>query len=227
MTLLERLAELRLHLAHLREIRPRVATAADLDADLSLRNDVLHSLQIVCQVVIGAAGDLAARAGLPFEDYTEAIRCLPRTGRFPSELALALEGCHLAPTAPFQHWADRQRGRLARLHRKARRERVASWSPPAMWRAPSRSPAAGWGSSISLSTVGMRLSSAGVAAALSATGVGGLRPVCSAGRSSPLTQPSKRAAPTSPVGAVGQPAGEMRPSRTPRSKVRTTLPQRV
>lgn len=91
MTLVERLAELRLHLAHLREIRPRVGSAADLEADLSLRNDVLHSLQTVCQVVIDAAGDLAARAGLPFEDYTEAIRCLPRAGPFPRELAGELE----------------------------------------------------------------------------------------------------------------------------------------
>lgn len=91
MTIVERLAELRLHLAHLREIRPRVGSAADLEADLSLRNDVLHSLQTVCQVVIDVAGDLAARAGLPFEDYTEAVRSLPRAGPFPVELARALE----------------------------------------------------------------------------------------------------------------------------------------
>lgn len=91
MTPLERLAELRLHLAHLHEIRPRVESAADLETDLSLRNDVLHSLQTVCQVVIDVAGDLAARAGLPFEDYTEAVRCLPRAGPFPPELARELE----------------------------------------------------------------------------------------------------------------------------------------
>lgn len=91
MTLLERLAELRLHLAHLQEIRPRVRSAADLEADLSLRNDVLHSLQTVCQVVIDAAGDLAARAGLRFEDYTEAVRSLPRAGSFPPALARELE----------------------------------------------------------------------------------------------------------------------------------------
>lgn len=91
MTLVERLADLRLHLDHLRELRPRLESAADLEADLSLRNDVLHSLQTVCQVVIDVAGDLAARAGLPFEDYTEAVRCLPRTGPFPPELARELE----------------------------------------------------------------------------------------------------------------------------------------
>lgn len=91
MTLLERLAELRLHLAHLREIRSRVTSDADLETDLSLRNDVLHSLQTVCQVVIDAAGDLAARAGLPFEDYTEAVRRLPEAGPFPREMAKELE----------------------------------------------------------------------------------------------------------------------------------------
>lgn len=91
MTLLERLAELRLHLNHLREIRSRVGSAADLEADLSLRNDVLHSLQIVCQVVIDVAGDLAARAGLPFEDYTEAVRRLAEAGPFPREMVRELE----------------------------------------------------------------------------------------------------------------------------------------
>lgn len=60
-------------------------------SDLSLRNDVLHSLQIVCQIVIDVAGDLAARAGLPFEDYTEAVRRLPEAGPFPRELTRELE----------------------------------------------------------------------------------------------------------------------------------------
>lgn len=91
MTLVERLAELRLHLAHLGDLRERVGSARDLDADLSLRNDVLHSLQTVCQVVIDVAGDLAARAGLPFADYTEAVRHLPRSGPFPDDLARRLE----------------------------------------------------------------------------------------------------------------------------------------
>lgn len=91
MTLVERLAELRLHLEHLHEIRPGVESSDALRGDLSLRNDVLHSLQIVCQVVIDVAGDLAARAGLPFEGYTEAIRRLPEAGAFPRELASRLE----------------------------------------------------------------------------------------------------------------------------------------
>lgn len=91
MTLVERLAELRLHVDHLHEIRPSVESAGDLSTDISLRNDVLHSLMIVCQVVIDVAGDLAARAGLPFEDYTEAIRRLPESGPFPRELASRLE----------------------------------------------------------------------------------------------------------------------------------------
>lgn len=42
--LVERLAELRRHLAHLRELRPRVTNAEALRRDLSLHNDVLFSL---------------------------------------------------------------------------------------------------------------------------------------------------------------------------------------
>lgn len=90
MTLVERLAELRLHLDHLREIRPRVQEASDLRADLSLRNDVLHSLLIVCQAVIDAAGELSARAGLPFQDYTEGVRNLERL-EFDADVVRELE----------------------------------------------------------------------------------------------------------------------------------------
>ncbi len=58
--LVDRLAELRRHLAHLRAIRPRVSREV-LERDLSLHNDVLFSLLMVCQAVIDAAGELAAR----------------------------------------------------------------------------------------------------------------------------------------------------------------------
>lgn len=80
MTLVERLAELRLHLDHLRELRPRIGGVSDLRTDLSLRNDALHSLLIVCQAVIDAAGELSAREGLRFQDYTEGVRNLERLG---------------------------------------------------------------------------------------------------------------------------------------------------
>jgi uncharacterized protein YutE (UPF0331/DUF86 family) len=73
---LDRLAELRLHLDHLRELRPRVKDPVMLRNDLSLRNDVLHSLQTVCQVVIDIASELSARYLLRFQDYTEAVRNL-------------------------------------------------------------------------------------------------------------------------------------------------------
>jgi uncharacterized protein YutE (UPF0331/DUF86 family) len=89
--LVERLSELRRHLDHLREIRPRVAGRAALERDLSLHNDVLFSLLTVCQLVIDVAGDLAARRGDRFEDYTEAVRSLARDPRFPAELVLKLE----------------------------------------------------------------------------------------------------------------------------------------
>lgn len=91
MTLTERLAELRLHLNHLREIRPEVRGPESLMKDLSLRNDVFHSLQTVCQVVIDVSGELCARAGLPFQDYTEAVRNLARIGPFPISLVKELE----------------------------------------------------------------------------------------------------------------------------------------
>ena len=91
MTLVERLLELRLHLAHLEELRGTIADARQLEGDISLRNDVLHSLQTVCQIVIDIAGELSARHGLPFQDYTEAVRNLARIGPFPGDLVEALE----------------------------------------------------------------------------------------------------------------------------------------
>jgi uncharacterized protein YutE (UPF0331/DUF86 family) len=87
--LLERLAELRRHLAHLRDIRPRVTDPAALDVDLSLHNDVLYSLLTVAQIVIDVAGELSAREGHRFEDYTTAVRNLTRLG-FPANVVAEL-----------------------------------------------------------------------------------------------------------------------------------------
>jgi len=63
----------------------------DLERDLSLHNDVLFSLLTVCQLVIDIAGELAARRGDRFEDYTEAVRTLVRDPRFPAGLVEQLE----------------------------------------------------------------------------------------------------------------------------------------
>jgi uncharacterized protein YutE (UPF0331/DUF86 family) len=82
--LVERLAELRRHLDHLRLLRPRVTGAAALARDLSLHNDVLFSLLMICQAVIDIAGELAASRGDRFEDYTQAVRSLDRDSRFPA-----------------------------------------------------------------------------------------------------------------------------------------------
>jgi uncharacterized protein YutE (UPF0331/DUF86 family) len=84
--LVERLAELKRHLDHLRVIGPRVGSAADLERDLSLHNDVLYSLLTVCQLVIDIAGELSARRAERFEDYTEAVRNLAKDDRFPGPL---------------------------------------------------------------------------------------------------------------------------------------------
>lgn len=89
--LVERLAELRRHLDHLHALAPHVRSADDLATDLSLHNDVLFSLLTVCQLVIDVAGDLSARRGERFEDYTGAIRNLAHDPRFPAELVRALE----------------------------------------------------------------------------------------------------------------------------------------
>ena len=88
---LDRLAELRLHLAHLRELRPRVIDPETLRNDLSLRNDVLHSLQTICQVVIDIASELSARRQLRFQDYTEAVQNLSSFPEFPRTMIRVLE----------------------------------------------------------------------------------------------------------------------------------------
>jgi uncharacterized protein YutE (UPF0331/DUF86 family) len=89
--LVERLAELRRHLDHLAAIRPRVTGRDALARDLSLHNDVLFSLLTVCQLVIDIAGDLSARRGDSFQDYTEAVRNLGRDARFAPDLVRRLE----------------------------------------------------------------------------------------------------------------------------------------
>ena len=88
---LDRLAELRLHLEHLRTLRPRVKDPQMLRNDLSLRNDVLHSLQTVCQVVIDIASELSARHHRRFQDYTEAVQNLSSIPGFPPAMVRALE----------------------------------------------------------------------------------------------------------------------------------------
>ena len=87
--LVERMAERRRYLDHLRALRPRVTGPEALERDLSLHNDVLFSLT-VCQLVIAVAGELSARRGDRFEDYTEAIRNLARDERFPADVVREL-----------------------------------------------------------------------------------------------------------------------------------------
>ena len=89
--LVERLAELRLHLDHLQELRPKVPNRMALERNLSLHNDVLFSLLTVCQLVIDLAGELSARRGERFEDYKQAVQNLARDERFEPDLVLALE----------------------------------------------------------------------------------------------------------------------------------------
>lgn len=90
--IVERLAELRRHLDHLREIQPRITGSDILRRDLSLHNDVLFSLLTICQLVIDLAGEISSRRGLRFEDYTEAVRNLMSLEEFPPGLIHDLEG---------------------------------------------------------------------------------------------------------------------------------------
>lgn len=87
----ERLADLRRHLDHLAELRPRVAGPESLRRDLSLANDVLHSLLVVSQRVIDLAAELSTRRGLRFEDFQEAVRNLAIYEEFPDALIRRLE----------------------------------------------------------------------------------------------------------------------------------------
>lgn len=89
--LVERLADLREHARHLRELGPRVRDVGALRRDLSLRNDVLFSLLVVCQAVIDIAGELAGRRGIRFQDYTEAVRALRQVNGIPPGLVDKLE----------------------------------------------------------------------------------------------------------------------------------------
>ena len=89
--LVERLADLRRYLRHLGTLAPRVKSRESLERDMSLRNDVLFSLLMVAQLVIDIAGELAARRGDRFEDYTEAVRTLARDSRFPTDVIQPLE----------------------------------------------------------------------------------------------------------------------------------------
>lgn len=87
----ERLAELRRHLDHLRELRPRVTGPESLRRDLSLHNDVLFSLLTVCQSVIDLASELSSRRGLRFADYTQAVKNLAAFPGFSPETIHSLE----------------------------------------------------------------------------------------------------------------------------------------
>jgi uncharacterized protein YutE (UPF0331/DUF86 family) len=84
--LVERLTELRRHLDHMHEIRPRVTSPEELKRDLSLHNDVLFSLLTICQLVIDIAGELSARHGERFSDYTQSVRNLASWPEFSPRL---------------------------------------------------------------------------------------------------------------------------------------------
>lgn len=87
----DRLVQLFRHLQHLKEIRPRVTGPKVLEDDLGFQNDVLRSLQLVCQAVIDIASELSARRLLRFEDYTQAVRNLAAFPEIPPSVPQRLE----------------------------------------------------------------------------------------------------------------------------------------
>ena len=89
--LVERLAELRRYLTHLRELQATVPSAAALEMDLARRNDVLFSLLMVSQLVIDIAGELSSNQQMPFDDYRGAITNLRWMAGFSPEVVTALE----------------------------------------------------------------------------------------------------------------------------------------
>ena len=59
----ERLALLSRHTRHLRELVPRVSSTATLERDLSLHNNVMYSLHVVCRSVADISRDLPEQLG--------------------------------------------------------------------------------------------------------------------------------------------------------------------
>jgi uncharacterized protein YutE (UPF0331/DUF86 family) len=96
--LVERLAELRRYVEHAKAIRHRVPDTAALENDLTLRNDVVHSLFVIAQLVIDIAGELGSRRGARVETYREAIRGLTGHPAFSADLVSQLE-----PLAGFRN----------------------------------------------------------------------------------------------------------------------------
>lgn len=85
-----------------------------------LRRDLGESWLDAAGNYVRATPDLTTDA-VRFGDALDA-------GQYPEALALYraafLDGCHLVGSTNFESWVDRHRGRLARLHRRARREYI-------------------------------------------------------------------------------------------------------
>jgi uncharacterized protein YutE (UPF0331/DUF86 family) len=67
-----------------------VSGPEDLEADLSLHNDVRFALLTVAQLVIDISAEFSVRRQLPFSDYSEAIRNLAALMEVDGELVDAL-----------------------------------------------------------------------------------------------------------------------------------------
>lgn len=87
----DRLGHLRRQLDHLHRIRPRVGSAADLEADVGLHNEVMFALFVICQQIIDIAAELSARRGQAVDSYRKAVQNLAHDPSFPPDLVAELE----------------------------------------------------------------------------------------------------------------------------------------
>jgi uncharacterized protein YutE (UPF0331/DUF86 family) len=71
-----RLEDLRKHLDHLYSLQSQVSDSDVLREKMSLHNDVCFALLTVAQLVIDISAEFSVRRGLPFSDYSQAIRNL-------------------------------------------------------------------------------------------------------------------------------------------------------
>jgi len=85
-----RLEDLRRHLDHLYVLQPQVSGPEVLEGNLSLHNDVSFALLTVAQLVIDISAEFSVRRGLPFSDYSEAIRNLAALTDVDGDLVDAL-----------------------------------------------------------------------------------------------------------------------------------------
>ena len=97
--LVERLAELRRHMDHLRDLRPRVTGRQALEQDLSLHNDVLFSLLMLAQLVMILQENSQRAAGTGSRTTPMPCGTSRETGSFRPISSRSSNGCRDSGTS--------------------------------------------------------------------------------------------------------------------------------